>query len=130
MLTDGQLEELSLAVLAMDGWRYCDDAVKALSELRERRALDVESCPCTLTTPCHDRCACVLPLSSSGCRRCCSYGSIEQRRAKAEWLAARDLTSEERDALREFRESFGGTQYTPTWKLALHALSKLLGGES
>ena len=45
------------------------------------------ACPCLHTTPCHERCACVTPLSSSGCLRCCSYGSAEQRAAAAETLA-------------------------------------------
>lgn len=45
------------------------------------------ACPCLHTTPCHERCTCVTPLSSSGCRRCCSYGSAEQRAAAAETLA-------------------------------------------
>jgi hypothetical protein len=29
-----------------------------------------------------------MGLSSSGCHRCCTYGSAEQRHAKAEWLVA------------------------------------------
>jgi len=44
-------------------------------------------CPCLHTTPCHERCTCVSPLSSSGCRRCCSYGSAEQQAAMAAHLA-------------------------------------------
>ncbi len=47
------------------------------------------SCPCLYTTPCIPRCTCVVPTSSSGCRRCCSYGSMEQRQAKAEALVAK-----------------------------------------
>lgn len=47
----------------------------------------MSACPCEHTTPCHDRCACVMPLSSSGCSRCCSYGSKEQQKAAAERLA-------------------------------------------
>jgi len=46
------------------------------------------ACPCKHTAPCSDRCTCVDPLSSSGCLRCCSYGSPEQRKAQAERLAA------------------------------------------
>jgi hypothetical protein len=46
------------------------------------------ACPCLHTTPCHERCACVMPHSSSECRRCCSYGSPEQQRKMAEHLAA------------------------------------------
>lgn len=44
------------------------------------------ACPCTHGSPCHERCSCVMTFSSSGCRRCCSYGSIEQRQAKAKRL--------------------------------------------
>jgi len=57
----------------------CSDIVRALR-------LD-KACPCLYTTPCHDRCTCVMPLSSSGCRRCCAYGSVEQRSAMATRLA-------------------------------------------
>jgi hypothetical protein len=46
-----------------------------------------EGCPCTLTTPCHPRCTCVNSYSSSGCRRYCKYGSLEQRTRKAEYVA-------------------------------------------
>lgn len=45
------------------------------------------ACSCLHTVPCHDRCACVMPFSSSGCRRCCTYGSAEQQAARAEKLA-------------------------------------------
>ena len=47
------------------------------------------ACPCLHTTPCHPRCTCMMSLSSSGCWRCCSYGSREQQRAMAELLASR-----------------------------------------
>lgn len=45
------------------------------------------SCACAYTTPCHATCTCVSPVSSSGCARCCSYGSIEQRREAAKRIA-------------------------------------------
>lgn len=45
-------------------------------------------CPCVYTTPCDPWCTCVKGHSSRGCLRCCTYGSVEQRRAKAERLAA------------------------------------------
>lgn len=47
-----------------------------------------KSCPCHYTAPCNDRCSCVDGLSSSGCRRCCLVGSLEQRQAKAARLAS------------------------------------------
>ena len=50
--------------------------------------MQLRACPCLHTTPCHDRCTCVMTVSSSGCRRCCAYGSADQQRAKAVRLAA------------------------------------------
>lgn len=49
-----------------------------------------DSCPCRHTVPCHERCTCVSPASSSGCRRCCAYGSEEQQKATAEHLSAQE----------------------------------------
>jgi hypothetical protein len=46
-----------------------------------------DGCPCKHTTPCHEGCSCVAPLSSSGCRRCCMYGSAEQQQTRAVFLA-------------------------------------------
>ena len=46
-----------------------------------------QSCPCLHTTPCQPRCTCVHGGSSSGCYRCCSYGSKEQQKHAAERLA-------------------------------------------
>jgi hypothetical protein len=46
-------------------------------------------CPCRFTIPCHPNCTCVQPLSSSGCQRCCSYGSPSQQRAAATRLVRR-----------------------------------------
>ena len=44
-------------------------------------------CSCLYTTPCQDMCTCVHSHSSRGCRRCCRYGSVEQRTTMAEYLA-------------------------------------------
>jgi hypothetical protein len=52
-------------------------------------------CPCLHTTPCHPRCTCIESFSSSGCRRCCTYGSPEQQAAKARYLANIQLDSTE-----------------------------------
>lgn len=60
--------------------------------LRRERDEARMACPCRSTTPCHDDCTCIAPLSSSGCRRCCTYGSQEQRAAKAERLATLTTT--------------------------------------
>lgn len=44
-------------------------------------------CPCLYTDPCHPMCTCRQGHSSRGCLRCCSYGSIEQRTARAKVIA-------------------------------------------
>jgi len=47
----------------------------------------VTGCPCTLIQPCNTRCSCFVSFSSIGCSRCCTYGSLEQRRDTALELA-------------------------------------------
>ena len=47
-----------------------------------------QGCPCLYTEPCDPRCTCVLPTSSSGCSRCCRYGSLSQRKAHAQRISA------------------------------------------
>ena len=44
-------------------------------------------CPCLHTTPCSPQCTCANRFSSYGCMRCCSYGSPEQQKQRAEVLA-------------------------------------------
>lgn len=49
-------------------------------------------CPCKLLDkPCQTRCSCTNPFSSSGCLLCASYGSDEQRKAQAEYIASKVL---------------------------------------
>ena len=43
-------------------------------------------CPCAIIEPCNSMCTCVVPSSSMGCKRCCRYGSLEQRQNKARKL--------------------------------------------
>lgn len=63
---------------------YCGPKKK----LKEKSPMsEWTGCPCCYTTPCHPRCTCVHGASSTGCYRCCSYGSVEQRTAKAKFLA-------------------------------------------
>jgi len=45
-----------------------------------------KACPCFHVTPCQPNCTCVNPFMSHGCHRCCTYGSEEQQKAKAEYL--------------------------------------------
>lgn len=88
--------DILIAVGNAIGWdgERCSlvECAKALTTerdaLKAQLAEALKSCPCVHTTPCHERCTCVTPLSSSGCWRCCSYGSPEQQRAKAEMLAS------------------------------------------
>jgi hypothetical protein len=56
----------------------------------DQKSKEHQACPCLHTTPCHDNCTCVNGWSSSGCLRCCSYGSSEQRKAHAEYLVKRE----------------------------------------
>lgn len=53
------------------------------------------SCPCEWTEPCDPRCTCAVPFSSVGCRRCCKYGSDEQRKGMAEIIVAREAPAPE-----------------------------------
>ncbi len=53
-----------------------------------RAQAEHNDCPCRYTTPCQPNCTCVKPFMSHGCNRCARYGSLEQRTAKAEHLAA------------------------------------------
>ena len=46
-----------------------------------------DGCPCTHGRPCDPRCTCVMPFSSSGCHHCCAYGSDEQQRDMANFIA-------------------------------------------
>ncbi len=63
-------------------------------------------CPCLYTTPCHERCTCVSPVSSSGCSRCCTYGSTDQRANAARRLAA--IIDLGRKAQRATKDVVGG----------------------
>lgn len=68
------------------------DALIAAYE-RDDAALPAKllACPCLHTTPCHEDCTCVNPHMSRGCECCCSYGSPEQQRARAELLGNRAM---------------------------------------
>lgn len=47
-----------------------------------------DGCPCLIIEPCHPQCSCAKPFHSAGCSRCAKHGSLEQRKAKAESIAA------------------------------------------
>lgn len=44
-------------------------------------------CPCLYTVPCSKHCTCIEPISSFGCKRCATYGNLEQKKEMAEHLA-------------------------------------------
>lgn len=70
------------------GWQEFIETRDALILAAKAHKSEHKACPCLHTTPCHPRCTCVMPHSSRGCRRCCSYGSPEQQKAMAEHLVA------------------------------------------
>ena len=47
----------------------------------------LKSCPCHWIEPCHKTCTCAMPWMSGGCRRCCTFGSDEQKRKRAQRIA-------------------------------------------
>lgn len=83
-------------------------AAKELAGAAVGGEVDAKACPCLHTAPCHDSCTCVCPLSSSGCHRCCTYGSPDQQQAKAEFLAtAFDRAAGDSDGVAmDFRSGF------------------------
>jgi hypothetical protein len=68
----------------------------------------------------------VTHVCGAGLRSFVSSPSIESMAAELRQRRAQDLSSEERDALGAFRESFGGTRYSEEWKRALAVLDRLL----
>jgi len=56
--------------------------------------LSAPACPCAtgFVEPCGYACSCKDAYMSGGCRRCCQYGSDEQRKAAAVRLASLELT--------------------------------------
>lgn len=99
----GSLTYPQLLDAAMTLRAELDKAQRQLAEARtgvshdskSRKGMsDHKACPCLHTTPCDPRCTCVSPSSSFGCRRCCSYGSPEQQRVRAEYLASKQSQNE------------------------------------
>ena len=67
------------------GCKYCD----CMEFVEMVGGVQPTPCPCTLAdTPCHDGCSCINPLSSSGCSCCCTFGSEEQRKARANQIVS------------------------------------------
>jgi len=78
-------------------WGY---GISALSEIKSaikkvedsfpiKQQEEKRSCPCLYGEPCKPNCSCVNPFSSAGCECCCTYGSLEQREAKAKHLKSK-----------------------------------------
>ena len=66
----------------------CEECIERTVTAALARRQD-HGCPCLYTTPCDPLCTCVDRYSSTGCQRCCRYGSLEQRQAQAIALARR-----------------------------------------
>jgi len=50
--------------------------------------IEIKSCPCMhLNEPCNPQCSCKNIFYSYGCDYCCTYGSEEQQKEKAIFLA-------------------------------------------
>lgn len=60
-----------------------------IRQLEQRLKEANDACPCRYGNPCSPRCSCVMKFSSSGCLRCCAYGSLEQRRAMSTYIIKR-----------------------------------------
>ncbi len=80
----GMLNAVPALIAEIEQLRVERDTARADAE----RYRAERGCPCLYVKPCHARCACLNQLSSSGCRRCCSYGSLDQRTAMAKRMAA------------------------------------------
>lgn len=108
---DSRIEVYGYTIDAVVGFiKHFTDKATEQSEETEDRA-----CPCLyLKKPCHDRCTCINGLSSSGCRNCCTYGSLEQRTRMAEALNAERLSHQTKAETTEGYDagfpSFGGEQ--------------------
>lgn len=83
--------------------------------------MNAHACPCLHTTPCHESCTCVSPLSSRGCSRCCTYGSPDQQRAAAERLAAKADALDDVDRIREQRDE--AMRQLGQWQLDLERVA-------
>ena len=80
-LADGVTARAVKQSMSLGDADCCRNAARAeLAALRAKSA----ACPCKHGSPCDDRCTCIEPMSSTGCRRCCTYGSDEQRAAMAD----------------------------------------------
>ena len=64
------------------------DRLKKLAEENKQLKEELDrACPCNYVEPCSPNCTCANPVMSGGCLRCCSYGSLDQRKAAAKRLA-------------------------------------------
>lgn len=78
----------------------------AYADRREQYA--DRACPCLYGNPCSPKCTCVERISSFGCLRCCTYGSMEQRTNKAARLTAERAVREKLvDVCRIAIQSYG-----------------------
>ena len=81
------------APLTHDCDRWCEGKHRGWLKRERVAAPEIsEGCPCTLIGPCSVNCTCANPVMSGGCSRCCRYGSLEQRTAQAQRLAAPEIS--------------------------------------
>ena len=85
------LSEKSLINICIEAWDSYRCAQEELDKLKgkpiEIKDSEDRACPCkVLDEPCHPDCTCVNPYMSRGCKYCATYGSEEQRKAKAKYL--------------------------------------------
>lgn len=81
---------------SLAGQKTIDELSSLIDQISAERDV-IDGCPCLLVKPCNRSCSCVNPILSGGCSRCAKYGSLEQRKAAAERLAAlRQPTGEDK----------------------------------
>ena len=90
-------EEFLTAFLKSHGYWQCEQLnrynIIEIMEAYARQPVEVSddrACPCLiLDEPCKPNCSCKNPFSSAGCHYCSTYGSIEQRKAMAEFIKSK-----------------------------------------
>ena len=81
------------------------------------------TCPCHYTTPCHEQCACVNEFSSSACRCCAGYGSLEQRKKTAERLAGLQVeVKRQQQVIGQLVEALKNTDCTGNYLMSEHCI--------
>ena len=86
-----RLQALSDAVVEKDAEPSKLKAeIEKLGRILKERRKEWSGCPCVHGAPCDPMCTCVHGGSSHGCRRCCSYGSVDQQKEMASYLIGQE----------------------------------------